>query len=96
MKRLIPFAMILLAGCATTRTVVQRVEVPVPVPCPAPPAVERPDLPVLPETATPAEIQRAMIETIARLMEYAQRLEILLDAYRPGPVEPEPDDVSQR
>lgn len=84
-------ALILTTACGTTRTVIQRVEIPVPVPCPAPPVIEPPDLPVLPEAATPAEIQRAMIETIARLMEYAQRLEELLDAYRPEPVPPVPE-----
>lgn len=84
-------AFILTAGCSTTRTVIQRVEIPVPVPCPAPPTVEPPDLPVLPEAATPAEIQRAMIETIARLMEYAQRLEKLLNAYRQAPAPPAPE-----
>ena len=73
-----------LAGCAAPppRVVVQKVDVPVPVqtPCPAPSVPARPHLPIadLKPGAAPADVDRALVATIATLQGYAAQLETLL------------------
>ena len=77
-----------LAGCAAPppRVVVQKVDVPVPVqvPCPAPSVPARPHLPIadLKPGAAPADVDRALIATVATLQGYAAQLEQLLGVKR--------------
>ncbi len=78
----------LLAGCAAQppHVVVQQVKVPVAVqmPCPAPSVPARPHLPIadLKPGATPADVDRALVATVAVLQGYAAQLEQLLGAQR--------------
>lgn len=78
----------LLAGCAAQppRVVVQQVKVPVPVemPCPAPSVPARPRLPIagLQPGASPADVARAYVATVAVLEGYAVQLEQLLGVQR--------------
>lgn len=80
----------LLGGCAAPppRVIVQKVDVPVPVqvPCPAPSVPERPALPIasLKPGATPADVDRALVATVAVLQGYAAQLEQLLGVQRKG------------
>ena len=77
-----------LAGCAAPppRVVVQKIDVPVPVqvPCPAPSVPARPHLPIgeLKPGAAPADVDRALVATVAVLQGYAAQLEQLLGAKR--------------
>lgn len=82
MKRLVLCAsLILLTAC----THVPRIaEVPVAVPCTPPPPVVRPVLPIdrLTGSSTSAEIVKAYVVTVQKLIDYARELETLLDGYR--------------
>ena len=77
-----------LGGCAAQppRVVVQQVKVPVPVqvPCTAPSVPARPALPIaaLKPGAAPADVDRALVATVAVLQGYAAQLEQLLGVQR--------------
>jgi len=61
------------------------VEVPIATPCPAPPAVKRPDLPLLAElkpNSPPNEVIKAYAVSLEELAGYATLLENYLNAYR--------------
>jgi hypothetical protein len=77
---LVVAAVLLLAGCATPRETIRRVEVPVAVPCPAPAAPPRPHLPLadLPQDATAADIARATAASLEALTGYVAALETLI------------------
>ena len=87
MKRVLILSL-LLGGCAAPppRVVVQTVKVPVEVqvPCPAPSVPARPALPIasLKTGAAPADVDRALVATVAVLQGYAAQLEQLLGAKR--------------
>lgn len=82
MKHLLLCATLILLPACTH--VPRTVEVPVAVPCPPPPPVARPTLPIdrLTGSSTSAEIVRAYVVTVQKLIDYARELEILLDGYR--------------
>ena len=75
---------LLLSGCAAPPPTVevQKINIPVPVqvPCPAPSVPARPHLPIadLKPGAAPADVDRALVATIAILQGYAAQLEALL------------------
>lgn len=81
MKRMLLMAMAaLLSGCCTLPPVV---EVPVAVPCPPPPVFNRPSLSIrnLKPESPPAEVERAIAETIEQLGGYAAYLEQIIKGY---------------
>lgn len=86
MNRLIlVLACFLTLACKPTTVYVDRpieVKVMVPVPCPQPPVIARPVLQPLPPSATPQQVTEAALRSLARVMGYAEQLEVLLDAYR--------------
>ena len=73
-------AVLLLAGCATPRETIRRVEVPVAVPCPAPTLPPRPHIPLadLPPDATDADIVRATAASLEAFSGYVAALETLI------------------
>jgi len=75
-------AVLLLAGCATPRETIRRVEIPVAVPCPAPALPPRPHIPLadLPPDATDADIARATAASLEAFFGYAVALETLIDS----------------
>jgi hypothetical protein len=70
----------LLAGCASTSTPVEHVDVPMPIACTAPELPEKPRLALedLPETATDAETIAAYASSLRACGTYSKKLEILL------------------
>ena len=84
MRAIVIIAVIILSGCASTRTVYVPVSS-----CPEPPPVSMPELqvPKLPQPAPTDEALRAIAEDYITMKAELNRLIILLEAYRKNPVQ---------
>ena len=84
MRAIVIIAVIILSGCASTRTVYVPVSS-----CPEPPPVSRPELqvPKLPQPAPTDAALKAIAEDYITMKAEINRLIILLEAYRKKPVQ---------